>query len=52
MAERHRQPPLLVGDPKLTFLWDEPSIYYPRDHCRNYSKWVSISDFLASLAAA
>ena len=33
-GKHRRQPPLLVGDPQLTFLWEEPIIYLTQDHHR------------------
>lgn len=52
LAEKYRHPPLLVADPKNTFIWDEPLVYFPTDHCRNFRKWSSISDFVCNLREA
>jgi len=41
--------PLLVADPELTFLWDEPLIrFVPRKHCRDYHTWTSVQDLINS----
>lgn len=48
-ASKTRNPPLLVADPKWTFLWDEPMIYFAEDHCRNYFKWSSLQELVAQL---
>lgn len=42
-------PALLVFDPHLTFLWDEPVIWYSGDHCRNYKKWSALADLIQVL---
>lgn len=43
----HRAP-LLVADPRLTFLWEEPMIYFSRKkHCRDYHAWASLQQFMA-----
>jgi hypothetical protein len=44
-----RQPPLLVGKPSLTFIWNEPMLSLSHDHCRDYSKWASLQDIIARL---
>lgn len=50
-SNRHgRQPALLVGDPRMTFLWDEPIIYLEGGHCRDYKKWESLAELLPHLA--
>ncbi|NLS97586.1 MAG: hypothetical protein GXX96_36060 [Planctomycetaceae bacterium] len=52
-ADRHdRQPPLLVADPRLTFLWEEPIIFLNRNHCRDFFKWPSMEELLANLREA
>ncbi len=43
---------LLVADPRNTFLWDEPMIYYADDHCRNFHKWQSLSQLVPHLREA
>lgn len=48
-SKTHRQPSLLAGDPELTFIWDEPTIYLPGKHCRDYAKWFSIGELLSQL---
>lgn len=48
-ASRYRHPPLLVSDPQHTYLWDEPTIYYAQNHCRNYLKWSSLQELIAQL---
>jgi hypothetical protein len=49
LARRLRHPPLLMADPRLTFLWAEPMIYFARRHCRNYLKWSSLQELLVLL---
>lgn len=49
LADRYGHPALLVADPRLTFLWDEPMIFMKQDHCRNYLKWSSLQDVLGLL---
>jgi hypothetical protein len=49
LAEKYGQPALLVADPRLTFIWDEPIIYFATDHCRNFQKWSSLADLVARL---
>ncbi|MEQ8790838.1 MAG: hypothetical protein RIC55_31365 [Pirellulaceae bacterium] len=51
-AEKYRHPPLLVADPKMTFIWDEPLIYFCGDHCRNFHKWSSLVDLFSQLREA
>lgn len=48
-AQRKRPPPLLLADPKRTFLWDQPSIFLPRAHCRDFAKWSSLQELLELL---
>jgi len=43
------RPSLLAGDPQLTFMWDEPTIYLPGKHCRDYAKYKSIGELLRKL---
>jgi hypothetical protein len=52
LASRSRHPPLLVADPKWTFLWDEPTIFFAEDHCRDYFKWSSLHELVAGLREA
>ncbi|HQX48333.1 MAG TPA: hypothetical protein PLR25_00385 [Planctomycetaceae bacterium] len=45
--------PLLVADPELTFLWDEPLICFdPGKHCRDYHTWNSVQDLIKKLGKA
>lgn len=38
-----RRAPLLVADPRLTFLWKKPTICFARKkHCRDYQTWASL----------
>ncbi len=48
---RYGHPPLLVGDPELTFLWDEPIIFLDEPHCRNFRKWDSLAELLPHLGS-
>lgn len=48
-ADRYRHPPLLVGDPSNTFIWDQPLIYFRGNHCRNFHKWTSLSQLVSQL---
>ena len=42
--------PLLVADPRLTFLWTEPMIFFARKkHCRDYHTWSSLQELMALL---
>ena len=52
LAAKSRHPPLLVADPKQTFMWDEPMIYFGEDHCRDYFKWSSLQELVARLREA
>jgi hypothetical protein len=52
LAHRYGRPPLLVADPRRTFLWSEPVIYFAGRHCRNYLRWASLRDLLALLRGA
>jgi hypothetical protein len=52
LADQYGHPPLLVADPRLTFIWNEPMIYFAEDHCRNYLKWSSLRELLAQLRGA
>lgn len=49
LAHKFGQPPLLVADPRHTFVWTEPVISFAQDHCRNYLKWSSLPELLALL---
>lgn len=54
-AHRHPvngYPALLVADPSQTLIWDEPIIFFAADHCRNFHKWSSLGDLVASLREA
>lgn len=48
-ADRYGHPPLLVGDPHVTFIWEKPIIRFSADHCRNFKKWDSIGKLLRHL---
>ncbi|MEZ5943939.1 MAG: hypothetical protein R3C18_21290 [Planctomycetaceae bacterium] len=52
LAEKYGHPALLVADPHLTFIWNEPMIYFAADHCRNFHKWSSLADLVTSLREA
>jgi hypothetical protein len=42
--------PLLVADPRMTFLWEEPLIFFARKkHCRDYHTWSSLQRLMALL---
>lgn len=51
-AAKYGHPALLVADPRQTYLWDEPMIYFVGDHCRNFFKWQSLPNLLAQLREA
>ena len=51
-AKRYGNPPMLVADPKRTFLWNEPMIYLDQKHYRNFSKWTNLSELVAKLRDA
>jgi len=52
-ATTFSRPPLLVANPRLTFLWKEPMVYFAqKKHCRDYLKWSSIHELLAQLRQA
>jgi len=44
-----RRPSLLVFDPNLTFVWDKPTVFLKRNHCRNYQKWPILAGLLRRL---
>ncbi len=52
LAGQYGHPPLLVAEPRRTFIWNEPMIYFAEDHCRNYLKWPSLQELLALLREA
>ena len=52
LASRSRHPPLLVADPRWTFLWGEPTIFFAEDHCRDYFKWSSLHELVGRLREA
>jgi hypothetical protein len=52
LASKSRHPPLLVADPKRTFIWEEPMIFFAKDHCRDYFKWSSLHELVARLREA
>ena len=45
----NRIAPLLVGDRKLTFLWQRPSLCFAGNHHRDYHTWGSVAEFLGHL---
>ena len=47
LADKYGHPPLLVADPRKTFIWNEPMIYFDDDHCRNYRRWSSLQKLVA-----
>ena len=49
LAQKYGHPPLLIADPKRTFIWNEPMIHFAEDHCRNYLKWSSLQELMAML---
>ncbi len=49
LSKRFGHPSLLLASPKRTFLWENPIIYYDEHHCRNFSKWNSLAEFLSHL---
>jgi hypothetical protein len=51
-TDKYGDPPLLVADPQQTFLWDEPTIHFSQNHCRNFHKWPSLTDFVSNLREA
>lgn len=51
-AGKYGHPALLIADPRLTFLWEQPSIYFSHKHCRNYLKWTSLQSLIGELRAA
>lgn len=52
LASKSRHPPLLVADPKRTFMWEEPMIFFAEKHCRDYHKWSSLEELAAKLQEA
>lgn len=52
LASQTHHPPLLVADPKQTFMWEEPMIFFSEDHCRDYHKWSSLQDLCEHLQEA
>jgi hypothetical protein len=52
LAHKFGHPPLLVADPRHTFIWTEPMISFAQDHCRNYLRWSSLQELLALLRGA
>lgn len=48
-TDRYGRPALLVGDPRLTFLWEKPMVFFDKDHCRNFKKWKSVLELLWNL---
>ncbi len=51
-AKRYGDPPLLLADPRRTFLWKEPIIYLDQKHCRNFFNWESLQELLSHLRPA
>jgi hypothetical protein len=52
LADKYGYPPLLLADPRRTFIWSEPIVYFAEDHCRNYLKWDSLQELLEMLRGA
>lgn len=52
LASKLGQPPLLVAEPRRTFIWNEPMIHFAEDHCRNYLKWSSLRELMGMLRGA
>jgi hypothetical protein len=48
-SKRFGRPSLLIGDPKLTFIWNRPLICFYGHHCRDFKKWRSITEFRGQL---
>lgn len=48
-AAKFGHPSLLVADPRQTFLWEEPMIFFAQKHCRNYLKWTSLQELVCQL---
>jgi hypothetical protein len=48
-SDRYGRPSLLVGDPHLTFLWDQPVIAFDKKHCRNFQTWDNLAGLLRRL---
>jgi hypothetical protein len=48
-ADKYGHPALLVADPRRTFLWNEPAIYFDGEHCRNFYKWSTLREFVSRL---
>lgn len=51
-SDRYGRPSLLVGDPQLTFLWDEPLIAFDKKHCRNFKTWDNLARLRRHLRGA
>lgn len=52
-ATKFGRPAMLVADPHLTFIWEEPMIFLMNhDHCRNYLKWSSLQNLIVQLQEA
>jgi hypothetical protein len=55
LKKRKRKPkekpvaPVLVADPRMTFLWQEPVLYFGQNHIRDYRKWTTLAEFLESV---
>jgi hypothetical protein len=48
-AVSHRRSPLIVAAPEQTYLWHEPILQLKHNHCRDFSKWSSLQEFLGCL---
>lgn len=48
-AKRYGRPSLLLGEQRMTFLWERPVIYFDEDHCRNFRKWENLGRLLGHL---
>lgn len=48
-ASRFGYASLLVADPSHTFVWDKPLIVFVGDHCRDFHKWLRLTELLDRL---
>ena len=51
-AKKFGHPSLLIANPRMTFLWEEPMIFLAQKHCRNYLKWDALPDLIQLLRGA
>lgn len=47
-TKTEKRPALLVGSPRLSFIWSQPKIYF-KDKLPRTKKWNNIGDFIQSL---